>query len=351
MSDQVVPIYPMTTEWNAWLKHLRGTKAELAMLACLVPPVRPWLAPSAMPPAMPVLDAGNLRKEAPAAEVTFPERPGIGDADFEASVSRLEARDELRRKESAEEKKRRKLDKKIESRREKAIAAVLENRRPIVEDSDDFGVVRVEDPNETQELVQVGNGPPMRVAVKGRARYRLVALRDDPVGQMAKRGQLGAPEICELRLAAARRWQSLYERAELSALRAFDPSHERVDTGGAGDIETTSRLDAIKRLGELAALLGMRSEQLVRRVLGEKMTLRAVADANGLLGGSKSSEEKILASYGERFRDSLDDLGQAFNLTVEGKGGRRGEDRFDAMARFRGNPGLRAAIGRSKLHR
>ena len=187
-------------------------------------------------------------------------------------------------------------------------------------------------------------GGELKAAITQTGDYRMaVRRREDLV--------LGEPGREEIRLAAAREWQRYHERAELSNLRGLDPAFEHVDGGTVGVVDSADRIDAIKKLGELSRILGIRSENLIRRVLAEKRTLREAAAFDGVLGASKKHDEKMLEGYSQRFRDSLDDLAGAFHLndSATGRGPRRVLDYFDSLGRTAKNPALHRAVGLSKV--
>jgi len=267
----------------------------------------------------------------------------------EIVANRLEARTALAEAELAEIKKRHKLQRADKRLREDALAAARENRTPNVDGLDDLDTVSIADPSESETLVRVGKGPPMRITdPKPKQRLRVVSLRDDPVGLMAKRGQLGNDQDRELRLHAARAWRTLYEASQIGNLRAVDPNFEPVDGGAVGSDISAMQLDAFKRLGELSRVLGRRNTYLVRRILGENMTLKQFAAAEGAPGGSKASREKAVGIYGQRLCDSLDDLAREFRLSAKGAGPQRSRDRFDDTARYSHSAALHEAVERAK---
>lgn len=344
MSDRLIKIQPGTAEWKAWLEFHRGTKNEARMLGCLGSAkhnrsARPWLAPSRLPPKFSVEKVTRAPLLAP---ISFPPRPGIGDGEFDAVAARLEAKSERDEGNATEQKRRHKLFGKSERKRELALASAQENRRPDIEDCDDLGVIRIEDPAESEQLVRVGRGQPMRVKVKAKLRERVVALRDDPIGQMAKRGQLGDGDESDLRLKAARQWQALHEAAEIGGARGIDPTRDIVDGGRYVEADTDQRLDAHRRLAEISRALGLVGDRLVHWILGDKLNLATVANK---LGRAGAMEQKVL---GHRFRECLDTLANEFGLGGVGAGPRRRRDRFDELARFGYSAPLHEAVHRAR---
>jgi hypothetical protein len=356
-SDQLVPIYPLSPEWAVWLTYNRGTKNEALMLACLGSPqhgrlTQAWYAPSRLPPAAPC--ARNVRPEIPT-EAKKLERRGIGDGDLDGVANRLIAKAERDASETAEQKKRRKLDKKAANRHEEALLAARENRRPNVDEIEDFDIRRVEDPNEAVRLEHVGEGPPMRVPVKARPRYRIVALRDDPIGQMAKRRQLGNDvDDVEDRLAAARKWQELHEHAEIGGARGIDPSRDIVDGGRYEMPETEDRLRAHKQLIAVRQAIGIIPElrilgaRLLTWVLAEKLTLKQIAELHFDLDGHDRRKLSLL----DHLKNCLDVTAVVLNVAPnpEIKTGPRARprDKFDrysrALDRFDGKQELQGAL-------
>ena len=178
-----------------------------------------YVVPSELPPPLPT--ARNVtRKPAPAPAIDFGPRRSIEEGEqamvadrYEQFVGRLE-------REMDERAARRSNQKQRERELTAALAACDSNRRPDVAEADDLDVIAVVDPNEAEALISVGCGAPMRIKnQRPKLGLRVVHLRDDPIGQLAKRGQLGKGQLRDDRLAAARRWQALYEKAEIGGAR------------------------------------------------------------------------------------------------------------------------------------
>jgi hypothetical protein len=135
------------------------------------------------------------------------------------------------------------------------------------------------------------------------ARIRVVAsLRGDPLRSMWARHQ-----IDDAKLAAGRRWQSLYEQAELSTLRSIDFARERVDgSGHSPEILTDRRARAMATLRGCRDELGAVGDALVRDVIGRGLCLAEVAASRGL------TSTRHLNYLGGRFRECLESLAKTF---------------------------------------
>lgn len=219
-----------------------------------------------------------------------------------------------------------------------ALAAVREGQLPHLDKSDDYGTRVIEDPFE------------IRRADGSRSKsVKIVALRDDPIGRMHKRGQLerandrdgNDPDI---RLAAARRWQSLYEHAEIGGARGVDFTRDVVDGGTLKLPDTDGRLMAQSELLELDCTLGSEGASLVRRVLGER---REIADVAHQMGAHSDREKRYV---GHRLIECLDTLAKEMGLMASrpARGPRRAPDEWDKVAAYSDQPRLVDAIRRAQ---
>ncbi len=168
-----------------------------------------------------------------------------------------------------------------------------------------------------------------------RLRPRVVSLKDDPVGKMAKLGRLGLANDRDVRLMAARKWEELYKIA--GGKCALDPFADIID-GGRGDNIDTRRLDAVKSLSQAAQRLGMRNENLIYHLLGEGISLEEYLERGGMLTGSAKRRQKAIDTYMQIVRDCLDDLATVFHYRVVAGAARRHTDRFDYLSKFTANP-------------
>ncbi|MCC6984437.1 MAG: hypothetical protein IT535_14305, partial [Bauldia sp.] len=88
-------------------------------------------------------------------------------------------------------------------------------------------------------------------------------LRDDPLARLHARRQIADADYL-----AGRKWQALYERAELGRLMGVDMFRESVDAAPAIPAGTTDeRLRAARELARLDRALGIEGCAIVRDVL------------------------------------------------------------------------------------
>jgi hypothetical protein len=385
-----VVIYYPGDRWNAWHDHYAGTKLQAQMMAKVAAVVRAraqwlgdllveilssdiptgdvaieehadgstvvairgaplhrfsvrpsWIVPAPMPPSPPPIV--TPRKVEPTT-APLPERRGIGDGDYDAAFDRLTAFVKRRDASAAEIAERGKRTNKQARALRRALAAADENRRPNVDGLENYDVVSVPDPMESEAQVHikgvrriVQGGSPMRVKNDKPAtpRLRVRSIRDNPLLQMAKRRQLGDAETTVLRVNAGTAWQNIFDRANPSRGMALT---EAVDGGGALD-PVVAQLEACQRLAKISQLLGLYDDALASMVLGRRMTLQQVC---GALGYSRRADEEAI---GARFRALLDALSSYFEAQAVGSGQRRRADRFDQLAKHSWNPKLFAAIG------
>ena len=239
--------------------------------------------------------------------------------------------------------KRQQRPRKAEAVLEAGLAAVIEGGEPRgIEALDHYGIVQVIDPNE-QDTKTV--------------RTKIVHLRDDPIGLLHKRRQLGDVEEARLRLAAAREWQRDYEAAEQGGSKAMDPTKEVVDGGGAhlslGN--TDARLQAMERLGRIRKQIGLLKiitrwggevrllgSRLLIWVLGEKLNITGVAER---LGYNRND-----APWTRHLIDCLDVVAIEYGLSLNPKRRTRRPrgDKHSASARYANNPELHRAVRRAK---
>lgn len=324
-------IHPGSPEWDAWLKHYRGTKNEARMLSCLgsrLAPPRPWLERSKLPPSVPPGDH-LTRNFGRVVESSLPqERLGTGWGKIDEIADRLNATLDRHTKETELKTRRRKENRRTERAFEDALIAVREGREPYINGGDNLGTLDgVPDVDK--------HGHPGLFT-------KIVNLRDDPVGQMAKRGQLGTMAERACRLKAARYWQRLYEMAEIGGARGIDPTREPVDGGRFELPDTDVRLGAQATLNRLRRALGIIGDRLVTWVLGQKLNL---SQAAGRLNKSARMDQVAL---GYRFRECLDTIAEELGIALDGKGAcgpHRRRDEFDDLARHAHDPVLYRAVG------
>jgi len=309
-----------------------------------------FVVPSAVPPALPRAANVMAQKSAPAPAQDFKgDRRSLGDGEFDAIVERLEKRITRHDAEAGEQKDRRRSARRMEERLDDALAAVQENRRPDVDDASDLDISFVEDPNEAEQLVHVGKGPPMRVRAKTKLRARVRSIRDDPIGQMAKRKQLG--KDADVLLAAAREWQKYHEASTLGAGSGLNPFREAVDGGGGAEIDLAKITEANKQLASVRKAIGVIPDlrilgvRLLEWVLADRLSLNKIAQVH--FGVDASNRLKLSA----HLQWCLQVTAVVFGQAAEKTGPRRRRDRFDRQAapvdRFSHNEALSVAIHRA----
>jgi len=348
MNGRLKAIWSGTPQWDAWLKCHKGSKIELIMVRC-AHAMRPFFTVSEWPP-----DAPRAERLTPA-PVTPTETPPDHlrtvdcrshqiDAVIDDMLGRLRTK-AARDAEAAEQKRRRsKTHKRAEAIREAALTAAANNERPNVDDNDDLDVLAVVDPHEEMQMEHIGGGSPMlRRKKTAPKQLRVVSLRNDPVGRMAKRGNLADDhEERDLRLRAARWYESLYARAEIGARGIAYKEH--IDGGRFEMPDTDVRLLAQRRLGELDTALGVDGVAIVRAVLVTKWELATLARARG------DTSERYLTFLGFRFRECLDCIAATTGIKQRPNRGRAPRDRFAAMDGAGGsNAALYTAIHRAKV--
>jgi hypothetical protein len=250
---------------------------------------------------------------------------------FESAIRKRQAQ------EAKDNKRRRKVQKKRDQTREAALAAVDGNRTPRdLDQCDDLDVRSILDPNEAEILVRIGKGPPMRMKNhEARPRGRVVSLRDDLIGRMAKRRQLGENETeTSERLAAARELQRYYERATIGGARGIDPSRDIVDGGCFEETQNDQMFQAQKTLKFVRERLGIIPElhilgaRLLEWVLSEQLSLALIAEKY-----FERSPRQL--SLGTHFKRCLDIAGVVLRTRPDPNiknGPKRERDRFDIEA-------------------
>lgn len=313
---RMIEITPGSAEWLAWLAHYRGGKTELRMMACMADG-RSFYVWSRMPPA--AADAQRVSVHPVPAVVVVNARAGMtrSVSDIADRIAARLARDAG---EQAVAVKLRKGERKRDRAIDEALGAVREGRNPSLDALPaDIGIVSVIDPDDEV------------VAAKGktvaRARVKLVALRDDPVGLMQRRKQLGEPDDAMLRIKAARHLQALYEAAEIGGARAIDPCKDVVSGGRVAEPDTDRRLAAIAAIGQVERVLGRGGAELVRKVLWQKLSIAQAAS-----DGVAAVTAKRLEYVGQRFRECLDTVARELGYVATARGARRVRDGHDAAA-------------------
>lgn len=208
-----------------------------------------------------------------------------------------------------------KRKRKADAARERAFDDVIGGQAPSLDGLDDLDTRVVVDPHDA------------------RPRTKIVALRDDPIGLMKKRGQ-----ISPLQMEGARLWQARYDVAEIGGARGIDPMRIKVDGGALADPNTDARLRAMKDLAAVDRKLGLVGAALIRRVLGERLS---VAKFAAMLG---DDSKRSVLHLGFRLRECLDTIVAHFGLTVKGGPRREAPDQHTSLAEYAHAPELHRAV-------
>ncbi len=138
-------------------------------------------------------------------------------------------------------------------------------------------------------LYQRGHPAELRTVTVARA------LRDDPLGRLHARRQIGLAQY-----RAGRAWQAAYEAAAIGHVGSIDPSNEPVDGSPKHAGPNIDRITkAAKKLAQWLRLLGIEGSAIVVMVLARRMTMAQVAQQ------MKFGDEEY---YGKRFRECLNTL-------------------------------------------
>lgn len=130
-------------------------------------------------------------------------------------------------------------------------------------------------------------------------------LRNDPLGQMYSRRQIGRAQY-----EAGRKYQATREAMGIGTGRSPSDIREWVDGGQiASDGITDERLRAAKDIAKWRALLGTEGYKLIEAVLIDKATIRQYADASPMMSGKAAT-----TYYGHAFRIALTTLAKAMGL-------------------------------------
>jgi hypothetical protein len=390
--SEIVKILPWTPEWNAWMTYHGGGKESARMMECITAAVRAraqwlhrllaeilssdipsddveiqehpsgrtvvairgiqrheavfeaaWSAPAQWPPySTPQPD--RVTRTMPAAPDTISslQRPSITEERYKAVEDRLTAHAERTEREKEQDARRAKTTAGAESALVKALKAVDANEYPDVSTCDDLDIIEVVDPNEEMEMERIGRGPPMlKRKINAPLRRRVVSLREDPVGRMAKRGQLGDRDERQVRVRASRYYEGLYARAEIGGARGIDPSKDFVDGGTFIMPDTDTRLAAQRLLCDLDAALGGVGVEIIRAVLIYKWTLLMFAESKG--GG----HWRQVAYHGDRFKAALDAIAKLAGFKPRPNRPVHHDDRHASAGELADNPELHRAIKRA----
>lgn len=134
---------------------------------------------------------------------------------------------------------------------------------------------------------------------------RTVNLRDDPLGLMHARKQIG-PALYR----AGREYQATREAMGIGTGRSSSDLREHVDGGQiASDGITDRQVIAAKKIEALRRRLGEDGYRLIEAVLIDKRSIREIADASPMMSGKAAT-----TFYGHLFRRQLAVLAKAWGF-------------------------------------
>lgn len=121
------------------------------------------------------------------------------------------------------------------------------------------------------------------------------ALRDDPLGRLHARKQIG-----EAQYRAGREWQAAYEDCAIGHVGSIDPSNEPVDGSPKHAGPNLDRITrAARKLAKWDRALGQDGSAIVRDILAERRSIEQVAARRG------ECSRTALDYFGRRFRECL----------------------------------------------
>jgi hypothetical protein len=168
--------------------------------------------------------------------------------------------------------------------------AIADRRARDVSSNAHLRIVEIEDPGEV-----IGGE---RIQVDGKISV-VRSLRDDPLGHLRDRGR-----VDDAQLLAGRAYQTLYEIAEISSIKAMDTTKEPVDGGNMVPSPfSDAKLGAVKDLIALDKQLGRIGARLCRDILIERKFLRQIAESFGV-----PTSERSIGYVGKRFTECLETL-------------------------------------------
>jgi len=169
----------------------------------------------------------------------------------------------------------------------------------------------------------------------------LRSTRHDPLADMKSRGQI---DQCDY--VAGRHWEAAWEHAEIGGVRGIDPSKEAVDGGRLPEVLTDIQRRAVQDLKAARETLGVAGDELVRDILGRKLSIHQAAMRRGMAG------ENDRKYTGQRFRECLSTLAKRFgysNRDVLADEAAREKAKAERAAQNALHPVLREAIRRGAL--
>jgi hypothetical protein len=136
----------------------------------------------------------------------------------------------------------------------------------------------------------------------------LRSLRDDPLAGMFARRQ-----IDQAQYDGGREWQRLTEMTEIGCVKAIDPTKEAVDGGRFPDLYREGAARAARDLAHAHATLGMIGENIVKDILGRRLTIKQAGQQRGYTSKAE------LEFMGQRFREALNTLAVVFGCATGGR--------------------------------
>lgn len=134
-------------------------------------------------------------------------------------------------------------------------------------------------------------------------------LRDDPLARLHARGQIPLHIFN-----AGREMQGYYERAEIGAVKAMDPTKEPVD-GGGGIPETVTEAvqRAVKAIERVDEKLGKEGAALIRAVLSQGLFVHQIMNLRW--GGVESAENRYIS---RRFHECMNTIAEELGYISRG---------------------------------
>ncbi len=131
----------------------------------------------------------------------------------------------------------------------------------------------------------------------------LRSIRNDPLADMLSRGV-----IDQALFQAGRKWERLHECTQIGPISAIDPGKEAVDGGKPREPLSDRQIDAFKELAIADRLLGQMGSQIIRQLLGQRLTIGQMCGHHNLKTGRQQNFLSL------RVRECLEDLGKLWGF-------------------------------------
>lgn len=148
-----------------------------------------------------------------------------------------------------------------------------------------------------------------------------IAIVDDPYSEVGEKiqvirstrtdalaGLYARNWIDDAQFCAGRKWENLFESAEIGSIRAIDPTKEAVDGGRIPEPITDHQISALRKLDEAHQWLGRDGYNIVFAVLGERHLLKEAAQRCGYVTARE------IDYFSRRFRECLETLAQLWGF-------------------------------------